>query len=65
MAWDEEDDTTVYKIVVNREAQYAIWPAGKSNPSGWRDAGKEGMKRECVTYIDKKWPGMRPLRLVK
>ena len=65
MAWDEEDDTTTLKIVVNREDQYAIWPAGRNNPSGWQAIGKQGRKRECVKYIDDKWPGMRPLRLLK
>ena len=27
MAWDEEEDTTIYKVVINHEEQYSIWPA--------------------------------------
>lgn len=65
MSWDEEEDTTTYKVVINHEEQYAIWPADRKNPSGWRDVGKRGGQRECVRYIDAKWPGMRPLRLLK
>ena len=65
MAWDDEEDTTTYKIVINHEEQYSLWPADKKNPSGWRDVGKQGEKQEMMRYIDKKWPGMQPLRLLK
>ena len=37
---DEPDDSTIYKVVVNHEEQYSIWPASRANPNGWRDAGK-------------------------
>jgi MbtH-like protein len=35
-----KEDTTIYKVVVNHEEQYSIWPAERENPLGWRDAGK-------------------------
>ncbi len=62
---DHENDTTVYKVVVNHEEQYSIWPAVKSNPPGWRDAGKSGTKSECLAYIREVWTDMRPLSLRK
>jgi MbtH protein len=65
MAWDEEEDTTTYKVVVDGRQQYALWPAGRENPLGWRDAGKMGSKREMVAYIERRWPGMEPLRLLR
>ena len=37
---DEQEDTTIYKVVVNHEEQYSIWPADRENALGWRDAGK-------------------------
>jgi len=40
MGQDEQDDTTVYKVVVNHEEQYSIWPFYRENPLGWQDAGK-------------------------
>lgn len=40
----DREDTTVYKVVVNHEEQYSIWPAHRENPLGWRDAGKTGLK---------------------
>jgi MbtH protein len=62
---DETPDTTIYKVVVNHEEQYSIWPAGRENPLGWRDAGKSGSKAECLSYIKEVWTDMRPLSLRK
>ena len=27
MAWDDREDTTIYKVAINHEQQYSIWPA--------------------------------------
>jgi MbtH protein len=62
---EEETDTTVYKVVLNHEEQYSIWPADRENPPGWRDAGKSGPKAECLGYIKEVWTDMRPLSLRK
>ena len=62
---DEQEDTTAYKVVVNHEEQYSIWPADRENPLGWRDAGKSGPKPECLAYIKEVWADMRPLSLRK
>lgn len=65
MSWDERDDTTVYKVVINHEEQYSIWPADREDPPGWRTAGKTGTKEECLQYIKEVWTDMRPLSLRK
>ncbi len=65
MSWDEAEDTTPYKVVVNLEEQYSIWPAYKSLPAGWREEGKSGTKQECLDHIDQVWTDMRPLSLRK
>lgn len=31
---DESEDTTIYKVVVNHEEQYSIWPADRENALG-------------------------------
>ena len=59
----EPEDQIVYKVVVNHEEQYSIWPAHKPNPLGWFDAGRTGLKPECLTYIEEVWTDMRPLSL--
>ncbi len=58
-----EDDKTIYKVVINHEEQYSIWPAHRENALGWRDAGKEGDKEECLAYIKEVWTDMRPASL--
>jgi MbtH protein len=60
---DEREDTTIYQVVVNDEEQYSIWPAARDLPLGWRDAGKQGPKAECLAYIKEVWTDMRPLSL--
>ena len=65
MSWNEEEDGIIYKVVINHEEQYSIWPADRENPLGWQDAGKQGSKAECLTYIKDVWTDMRPLSLRK
>lgn len=67
MSWNDPDreDTSIYKVVVNHEEQYSIWPEYKENPLGWEDAGKVGPKPECLAYIQEVWTDMRPLSLRK
>ena len=55
MVDEEREDTTIYKVVVNDEEQYSIWPADRENALGWRDAGKTGTKAECLAYISEVW----------
>ena len=62
---EEREDTTIYKVVLNHEEQYSIWPADRENPAGWRDAGKVGTKQDCLAYIGEVWTDMRPLSLRK
>jgi MbtH protein len=61
----DREDQTIYKVVVNHEEQYSIWPADRQNALGWTDAGKTGIKSECLEYIKEVWTDMRPLSLRK
>lgn len=61
----EQEDTAIYKVVLNQEEQYSIWPADRENPSGWQDVGKTGARADCLTYIEEVWKDMRPLSLRK
>jgi MbtH protein len=65
MGWNEEEDTRIYKVVINHEEQYSIRPADRENPAGWTDVGKTGPKAECLAYIKEVWTDMRPLSLRK
>ena len=65
MPLDEEEDKTIYAVVVNHEEQYSIWPADRDLPLGWNTVGKSGLKPECLAYIKEVWTDMRPLSLRK
>jgi MbtH protein len=54
-----------FKVVINHEEQYSIWPLDRDNPLGWRDAGPVGSKEACLDEIAKLWTDMRPLSLRK
>ena len=62
---EERDDNTIYKVVLNHEEQYSIWPVERENAPEWKDAGKVATKAECLAYIKEVWTDMRPLSLRK
>jgi MbtH protein len=61
----DKQDTKIYKVVINGEEQYSIWPADRPNAAGWSDAGKSGTKDECLAFIKDVWTDMRPRSLRK
>jgi MbtH protein len=64
MAWDDEEDTTTYRVLLTDESKaYTIFPEGQKLPVGWKDAGVKGRKEECLKYIQRVWAEMRPLSL--
>lgn len=63
MSSDEREDTTVYTVVVNHEAQYSLWPAGRELPAGWSAVGEPGTRAACLARIEETWTDMRPLSL--
>ena len=65
MSWQNADgeDTTVYKVVVNHEEQYSIWPTFKPVPNGWSSVGEPASREHCLETISKLWTDMRPKSL--
>ena len=61
----ENDDNQLFKVVLNHEEQYSIWPKERENPLGWNDEGFSGSKQECLSHIEEVWTDMRPLSLRK
>jgi len=59
----EDKDDDLYRVVVNDEEQYSIWPLDKENAPGWKDEGKSGTKTECLAHIKVIWTDMRPRSL--
>jgi len=63
VTWDEDDERASWKVVVNHEEQYSIWPAEDQAPAGWRGVGVTGTRAECLAHIKEVWLDMRPLSL--
>ena len=59
--WNDEPDDREYRVVINHEEQYSIWPVDREVPEGWRGIGFSGTKKECLDHIEEVWTDMRPL----
>ncbi len=60
-----DDPNQKFRVVINHEEQYSIWPADRDLPLGWKDAGFAGSKQEALDHIEEVWTDMRPLSLRK
>jgi MbtH protein len=65
MSTQDIQTEATFEVVLNDEEQYSIWPVEKAMPPGWKKAGKQGPKEECLSYIKEVWTDMRPLSLRK
>jgi MbtH protein len=61
----EMETKETYKVVVNHEEQYSIWPEFKQNALGWKDVGHGGTKESCLEYISKHWVDLTPVSVRK
>jgi MbtH protein len=57
----DQATTTRYRVVVNHEEQYSIWPEERENPLGWDDEGFVGTKEDCLAHIREVWTDITPL----
>jgi MbtH protein len=60
-AEDATAATPRYRVVVNHEGQYSIWPEERPLPPGWSAEGTGGDREECLRHIEIVWTDMRPL----
>ena len=60
MSTDEGKDKAIYKVVMDHEERYSIWPADRENALGWKEAGKTGTEQECLAYIKEAEKGKGP-----
>jgi len=61
----DDEDGRQYRVVVNHEEYYSVWPVEKEIPAGWKDEGTTGTKPECLAHIKEVWTDMRPLSIRK
>ncbi|MGW6504519.1 MbtH family protein [Nonomuraea angiospora] len=58
-----EDENRVYRVLINEEEQYSLWPASIDVPSGWSVALEETSRQACLDYINEQWTDLRPRSL--
>ena len=52
-----------WRVVVNDDEQYSVWPEYRPVPLGWRSVGPVGAKSACLERIAEVWTDMQPLSL--
>jgi MbtH protein len=62
VTWDFESPEARFKVLINHEEQYSLWPADLPVPGGW-DECMIGSKSECDDYVNEHWTDMRPKSL--
>ena len=59
----DNSESARFRVVLNDEDQYSIWPVEKRIPTGWRDAGMDGTREECLAHIGHVWTDLTPRSL--
>jgi MbtH protein len=54
-----------YRVVINHEEQYSVWPMERPLPRAWKALKAQGSLAQCMDYIEEVWTDMRPLSLRK
>ncbi|WP_405879916.1 MbtH family protein [Streptomyces sp. NBC_01136] len=55
-----EDESGVYRVLVNAEGEYSLWPDFAALPAGWDTAHGPDVRAACVAYIEEHWTGLAP-----
>lgn len=50
----------LFRVVVNGEEQYSVWPAERELPQGWSQVGAAEPRDACLQRIEELWTDIRP-----
>jgi uncharacterized protein YbdZ (MbtH family) len=59
-----EDADALYRVLMNAEGQYSLWPDSLAVPGGWSIARESGSRSDCVQFIEENWTDMRPRSVI-
>jgi MbtH protein len=45
------DETVTHQLIVNDQEQFAVWPATRRPPAGWRPVGRTGTRESLTEYL--------------
>ncbi|MDC0766871.1 MbtH family protein [Streptomyces sp. HD] len=65
MANPFDDDSGVFRVLVNEEGQHSLWPDFAPVPDGWTSAHGPAGRVACLEYIERHWTDMRPRSLAE
>jgi MbtH protein len=58
-----DNDETLYRVVINHEEQYSIWPVGRPMPGGWTAVDDQRRTRPAAVAYIREVSGTRPVRI--
>jgi amino acid adenylation domain-containing protein len=59
----DKNAEAVWRVVVNHQGQYSLWPVAQPCPPGWCAAGATGTRADCLAHIREVWIDLRPLTI--
>ncbi|OXS36795.1 MbtH family protein [Streptomyces sp. XY006] len=65
MANPFDDDSGVFRVLVNDEGQYSLWPDFAPVPAGWDSVHGPDTRATCLEHIERHWTDMRPPSLAE
>ncbi|MEU0110022.1 MULTISPECIES: MbtH family protein [unclassified Streptomyces] len=65
MANPFDDDSGVFRVLVNDEGQYSLWPDFAAVPAGWESVHGPDTRTACLEHIERNWTDMRPRSLAE
>ncbi|WP_210588785.1 MbtH family protein [Streptomyces sp. GESEQ-35] len=60
-----DDENGVFRVLVNDEGRYSLWPDFALVPAGWRSVHGPDGRDACLEYIEREWTDMRPRSLAE
>jgi MbtH protein len=60
-----ENESSLYRVLVNEEGQHSLWPQFIAIPSGWTTTYGADSRAACLQFINNNWTDMRPNSLIK
>lgn len=58
-----DDDDGTFLVLANDEEQHSLWPTFAEVPAGWRVVFGEASRADCLDYVERHWPDIRPKSL--
>lgn len=64
MANPFDDESRLFKVLMNAERQYSLWPSAIDVPQGWTVVLDDAPRDACVVHVEEHWTDQRPASLV-